>query len=151
MILLNIVNPYNAKIDFNESRENVLVQGCSEIYSAYIIENSRQQLRKEFDEWIKKNIPDNSKVSAVEAAMCSLTDNVVYLFPMEIKDCDYAVVAYKVNDDGTNEYYGAVSYYSAEEQKMLDDGIEDMLEQYGYNLENAEVFPAYSLAILHKK
>lgn len=151
VILLNIVNPYNAKIDFNESRENVLVQGCSEIYSAYIIENSRQQLRKEFDEWIKKNIPDNSKVSAVEAAMCSLTDNVVYLFPMEIKDCDYAVVTYKVNDDGTNEYYGAVSYYSAEEQKMLDDGIEDMLEQYGYNLENAEVFPAYSLAILHKK
>ena len=34
---------------------------------------------------------------------------------------------------------------------MLDDGIEDMLEQYGYNLENAEVFPAYSLAIIHKK
>lgn len=148
-IIVSLLNPTDLDISFSTSNisNNFLVSCTKEIKEDYFL--GGRATRKDFDIFIKENIPDGSTVSTVEAGMCALLHSKVRLFPIGIKNADFALCTYSKEEEGYS-YSGSVVYGGAGNTEIFDEGVTRMLEEYGYDMQNPILFPQYGLALLKK-
>ena len=148
--LINCFNPYdrNISLSWENIKNNVLINGPNQFKQAYVWGGRDRYI--EFQDLIKDNIASTSKVTSTEGGMLFLIDNqTTYLFPMGVSAADYAVVAYTTNEEGIITYSGAGGYYDAEELLHFNNEIfTRMQNEFGYDFDNAVVYPAYSIAII---
>lgn len=148
-IIVSLLNPTDLDISFSTSNisNNFLVSGIKEIKEDYF--QGGRATREDFNTFIIENIPDGSTVSTVEAGMCALLHSQVRLFPIGIKDADFALCAYSKEEEGYS-YSGSVVYEGTGNKEIFDEGVTIMLAEYGYDMQNPILFPQYGLALLKK-
>lgn len=148
-IMVSLINPTNLNISFSVSnlKNNFMVACAQEIRGDYF--QGGKDLRQDFNALIDENIPAGSAVSTIEAGMCALLNSQVYIFPIGIKDADYAVVAYQAVEEGYS-FSGSVVFGGAGSKELFDQGVALKMGEYGYDLDNPILFPQYGIAILKR-
>lgn len=149
--MLGFINPYDISISFSVDniKNNIVFSSSHEIYNKYIL--GGMKTRKDFNNFISKNISKAAIVSTIEPGMCALSDDhQIYLFPMGTHLAD-AVIVHYIEEDDKIQYIGSVTYYSVEETRKLDQFVVNKMEKEGYDIDNPNLFPSYGIAVINKK
>lgn len=148
-VVMSTISPFPSGKIFalSNMKNNIMYSGTREIYSIYVL-NGRDA-RSSFDDFIDEHIREGMKVTTIEAAMPSLLEDTVYLFPMGLDNADAAIMSYQ-EKEGEYIFRGAVTYAAEEESRYFDTQIVEKMKKLGYNFEDAVLFPAYGIAIIKR-
>lgn len=150
-LMLGLIAPYDTSVAFNVSnlKNNVIYTGPREIYIQYFL--GGKETRQRFNDIVNENISDDAVVSTIEAGMCSVMENQIYVFPMGTDMADVAIVGY-VEESGEIQYTGSAVYSgSNEEREEFDHFVIEKMKKEGYDFQNANLFPPYGIAIIKRK